>query len=146
MFVDREGGHPAATLDRCVVRRWTAPAAGRLEIRGQLAHRTEHGNGVRATLLSSRAGQLGQWSAHHGSVDTGPLETSIDAGDTIDFVVDFAGEIVHDEHAWPVTLRLRSETGEQDWDSARDFHGPQSSRWVDYVQALLMTNEFVFTD
>ncbi|MCH7728376.1 MAG: DUF1553 domain-containing protein, partial [Planctomycetes bacterium] len=32
VFVDGNGGHPAATLDRCAIRRWTSPVAGKIEI------------------------------------------------------------------------------------------------------------------
>ncbi|MCA9206980.1 MAG: DUF1553 domain-containing protein, partial [Planctomycetales bacterium] len=150
VFLDRQGGHPAATIERCAIRRWTAPVDGEVEIAGQLHHRPEPGNGVRARLVSSRHGVLGTWSAHHTSVDTGPVRTRVAAGDTIDFVVDFNGEILHDEHEWPVVIRHVAESPPNDavamWDSVQDFRGGRVDRWQAFLHALLMTNEFVFVD
>ncbi|MCA9228797.1 MAG: hypothetical protein KDA47_24440, partial [Planctomycetales bacterium] len=150
VFLDRQGGHPAATIERCAIRRWTAPVDGEVEIAGQLHHRPEPGNGVRARLVSSRHGVLGTWSAHHTSVDTGPVRTRVAAGDTIDFVVDFNGQILHDEHQWPVVIRHVAESPPNDavamWDSVQDFRGGRVDRWQAFLHALLMTNEFVFVD
>ena len=108
VFVDRNGGHPAATMDRCVIRRWTAPLSGKIAIAGALKHHSKEGNGVRARVVSSRAGVLGTYKAHHKEVATDGMTTAVEAGDTIDFVVDFDGHITHDEHEWPVVIRPHS--------------------------------------
>lgn len=145
VFVDRNGGHPAATMDRCVIRRWTAPVDAPITISGALKHLPKEGNGVRARVVSSRAGVLGSWKAHHKEVATDGMTTTVEAGDTIDFVVDFDGHIIHDEHEWPVVIR--SDKPAKTWGSQVDFRGGSKlDRWVEYVHALMMTNEFIFVD
>jgi hypothetical protein len=151
VFLDRVGGHPAATLDRCAIRRWTAPVAGTIEIAGLLKHVPAEGNGVRARIVSSHSGILGQWTVHHSEIAIDGIKTNVEQGDTIDFVVDFNGEILHDEHEWPVTIRLlpagnASGSSVAAWDSQKDFRGGQADPWTNYVHALLMTNEFIFVD
>ena len=151
VFIDRNGGHPAATLDRCAVRRWTAPRDGSFQVEGILRHVPEQGDGVRARLVSSRHGIVGTWSVHHGDVETSIDPLTLKAGDTIDLVVDFQGTILHDEHEWPISIRDTAAQPDGDltnavWNSQSGFHGEASDPWLDYVHSLLMTNEFVFID
>ena len=146
IFIDRRGGHPAATNDRCAIRRWQSTVRGELTITGTLAHRPEPGNGVRGRLVSSRHGLLGEWKVHNSEAVMEPLVIQVEPGDTLDFVVDFQGEITHDEHEWPITIRPVGVKGRQDWNSETDFSGGTADVWVRYVHALLMTNEFVFVD
>ena len=143
VFVDRKGGHPAATYDRCVIRRWTSPISGKIRLHGLLKHVPAEGNGVRGRLVSSRVGVLGEWKAHHSEATTSIETVEIQAGDTIDMVVDFQDQITHDEHLWH--LVIDANDGQQ-WDSRGDFRGQQADRWQMYIQALLMTNEFVYID
>jgi hypothetical protein len=147
VFIDHRGGHPAATNNRCAIRRWKSSIRGDLTMTGTLTHRPEAGNGVRGSIVSSRHGLLGQWKAHNSNTATGPVQTEVEPGDTIDFVVDFQGEIAHDEHEWPVTISTPSAAGQpQTWNSQHDFYIGPSDIWVNYVHALLMTNEFIFVD
>ena len=148
VFIDRNGGHPAATLERCAVRRWIAPAAGAVQISGELRHHPPQGDGVRARIVSSRHGLLGTWQAHHAKTVTAGIVTEVRAGDTIDFVVDFNSGILHDEHEWPVELKLAEAPveGPATWDSQADFRGAAADPWIDFVHALLMTNELVHVD
>ncbi len=143
VFVDRQGGHPAAHDDRAVIRRWVSPIAGQVNLQGTLQHVPTEGNGVRGRLISSRQGILGEWKVHHSEQTTrvGPIEVQV--GDTIDLVVDFQGHIVHDEHLWPIVI---SDDGGKAWDSQKGFQGDVTDRWQMYLQALLMTNEFIFID
>ena len=147
-FFDAKGGHPAEHADRCVIRRWTSPLTGKLGIRGELKHVPPEGNGVRARIISSRSGQLGDWKVHKSTATTGPFEIAVQTGDTLDFVVDFAGEITHDEHEWLIAIRpLDGPDASLVWNSQADFRGSGSvDRWSSLAQALLMTNEFVFVD
>ena len=88
-------------------------------------------------------GQLGEWRVHHNQAETVVKEFEVQAGDTVDLVVDFQGEITHDEHEW--TIRLSADNGRV-WDSVEQFRGPAADRWQQWVHALMMTNEFVFID
>ena len=143
VFVDRRGGHPAVSNDRCCIRRWVSPIAGTVTISGKLAHAPEPGNGVRARMISSKHGLLGEWSVDMAQATTGPFEIQVESGTTIDFVVDAQGHITHDEHEW--TLQIDASGGAS-WDSVRDFQGEPTNIWTDFAHALLMTNEFVFID
>ena len=62
--LNADGGHPARKF--AVVRRWTAPEAGTLHIRGFLKHPDKQGNGVRAHDFS-------QWSGTHQDLDRSQL-------------------------------------------------------------------------
>ncbi len=146
VFLDAKGGHPAEHADRPAIRRFVVPRNGKYTVSGAFKHVPEPGNGVRAKLVSSRSGQLGEWKVHKSSAQTGPFEVELESGDTLDFVVDFNGEILHDEHEWIIDIKL---AGAQPgvWNSEKEFRGAvQSDRWQMLVQALLMTNEFVFVD
>jgi hypothetical protein len=94
---------------------------------------------------------VGEWSLHHGNVETNVADLLVEAGDTIDFVVDFAGELTWDEFAWAPALRLTppeapDAQGSLDWDAARDFDRLRLDPWVRYAQVLLLSNEFVYVD
>lgn len=152
VFVDRSGGHPAEHPDRAVIRRWVSPLTGKVQISGKLIHKPSPGNGVRARFISSRAGQLGEWKAHASEASFGTLTTEVQTGDTVDLVVDFAGDITHDEHESPFEIRQMEDTAAQPntahvWNSEKDFRGGViTDRWQLLAHALLMTNEFVFVD
>jgi len=64
--------------------------------------------------------------------------------DTIDFVVEPGANDGFDAFSWSPTL-----SGIGSWQAAANFAGPPAaalSRMTMYVQALMMTNEFVFID
>jgi hypothetical protein len=77
------------------------------------------------------------------------------AAETLDFVVDCLMNDSHDDFSWPVVVELKvAEEGKQStrrFECAKDFRGPAPARTrlsplEQYVQALLMANEFVFID
>jgi mono/diheme cytochrome c family protein len=142
--LNAQGGHPGHDGAHAVIRRWVAPASMSVTVKGQLGHPAEQGDGVRGRLVSSRSGVLGEWSVRHGMsrTDVGPF--SVQKGDTLDFVVDPVTNDGYDAFAWAPTV-----TGVGSWDAATNFAGPPApplSRLTLYVQALMMTNEFVFVD
>ena len=97
--------------------------------------------------MSSRDGILGEWKVDQSETETPVKDVRIQAGQTIDFVVDWQGHITHDEFEWPVVIRLVDPNRQQkEWDSKTEFAGAGSDPWTDYVHALLMTNEFVFIE
>lgn len=150
VFHDKNGGHPASSDDRCVIRRWTSPVSGRIEIKSRLKHLPEPGNGVRGRIVSSTKGVLGEAKVDHSEAELNATSIEVEPGDTIDFAADWQGQILHDEHEWRITIRLidseelAASTNVQDWDAQRDFVGGGTDVWTDYVHALMMTNEFVF--
>lgn len=150
-ILSAEGGHPGNDHDHAVVRRWTAPAAGTLKIRGNLQHDSDQGDGVRAIVVSGRDGVCGDWTAHNQKASTAVDRVSVEVGETIDFVIDCRTNPGWDSFRWTVTLTLdpSPQNGSARWDSRTDFRGPLPSPldvWSRYAQALLMTNEFAYID
>jgi len=153
-----QGGHPGPDPARAAVRRFTAPAAGKLSIAGRLEHAAaEEGesDGVRGRIISSRHGALGTWLVAGEEVETNVEAVSVSVGDQIDFVVDCRENDANDGFRWPVTLQLvpAGPAGEpRQFRSAEEFTGPPVEQepallpWERLAQVLLMSNEFAFID
>jgi hypothetical protein len=154
------GGHPGRDLRHAAIRRWTSPIDGTLTIMGKLTHPSDQGDGVRAQIVSSREGLLGEWVAQHNSVETHVENVQVKRGDTLDFVVDCRTNDSFDSFAWAPVLRANRPDGPAtaalsqtlEWNAATDFetttptrHKPLT-RWEQYIQTLFMTNEFSFVD
>lgn len=145
-----EGGHPGNTRAHAVVRRWTAPHDATVKIGGQLRHEPEPGDGVRAFIVSSRQGMLKSVSVHKSKVEVAAANVQVQAGDTLDFVVDIGGSLNSDQFLWApvITTVAPSETV---WNARTDFDGPRTAPvlltpWEQYAQVLLLSNEFAFVD
>lgn len=154
VHVTSRGGHPGQDKQHAAVRRWVAPAAAEIEIRGDLGHPADQGDGVRGWIISSRQGALGEWSVKHGNRATNLNTVKVEPGETIDFVVDCLGSQDHDGFTWAPVIKTRQTAGSpasvvQVWHSANDFSGPAPPRldaWEQLAQTLLLSNEFVFVD
>ncbi|RYG34618.1 DUF1553 domain-containing protein, partial [bacterium] len=141
------GGHPGRDGDHAVIRRWTSPVSGTVSIIGFLEHGQQPGDGVRARIVSNRAGFLGEWGAHNGQTKTELKSVGVTKGEILDFIVDPVGGDNSDGFNWvPV---LRTVDGKQEWNALANFGPPAGghlSRLALYAQALMMTNEFMFVD
>jgi hypothetical protein len=121
------GGHPDV-LGRDVIRRWTAPADGRIAIVGNLSHGSPNGDGVRGRIVSSRSGKAGEWVAFNGGTDTPLNDLAVAQGDTIDFVTDCRTVHTSDSFNWPVTITLKAAGANDRITISKDsFHGPAES-------------------
>ncbi|MBX3437032.1 MAG: DUF1553 domain-containing protein [Planctomycetaceae bacterium] len=126
--VHANGGHPGNTREFSAIRRWVAPMDGAASVSGTLQHGSEHGNGVRGLIVSSRAGVIGEWTVHNGQAETTTSPVEIAAGDTIDFIADNNGDVTSDSFAWTVTVSVGSAAGGvQEFSSAAQFSGPPPS-------------------
>ncbi|MBI82602.1 MAG: hypothetical protein CMJ81_05345 [Planctomycetaceae bacterium] len=129
------GGHPGEQL--AVIRRWVAPRAGQLTISGRLVHKPGEGDGVQASVHSSRGGLAGQWTAQKSSTDTNIDSIHVQPGDTIDLVVDCRQDATFDTYDWEVQLQLKTEAGELLTTTSKEgFHGPQPA--VPLLPGLIM--------
>lgn len=151
-----DGGHPGNTLDHAVVRRWTAPVSGKVNIAGRITHEPEAGDGIMARVISSRHGLLGAWALHASEADANLFGIVVEAGDTIDFEVDVKGGLNSDQFLWAPTVThaapTEGETVAMVWDAKKEF-GPTVEvlpepmmPWEKYAQVLLASNEFLFVD
>ena len=152
VILNDSGGHAGNDQEHIAIRRWSARSDGAVTVRGKLEHPSENGDGVRARIVSSREGLLGEWIAQHNTVDTHTMTLSVEQGDTLDFLTDCRENPSHDSFQWRVTIRQvegadNQATGE--WKSQSGFHGPEPEPlgpWQRLAQTLMLTNEFIFVD
>jgi hypothetical protein len=142
------GGHAGNDVAHGVIRRWTAPQAGVVTISGTLSHRSPAGDGVHGRIVSSRQGELASWQAARLDAETKISGLAVEAGETIDFVVDCRADHNSDSFTWAPSIRM----GEEEWNAQSAFAGPAPkppsamTAWEKYVHVLLESNEFLFVD
>lgn len=149
LSVTVDGGHPGDQTTQCSVRRWTAPEAGKLIIAGQLKHPSDKGDGILASIVSSRRGVLASWTLKHGEQKTALELPRIEPQEKIDFLVGCRKTPSYDTYQWDLSLALETTAGWKHWSSKQDFHGPRPqplSLWAQLAQVLLMSNEFHYVD
>jgi hypothetical protein len=150
------GGHAGNDMAHSAIRRWVAPRDVTVRIAGDLRHGYVQGNGVNARIVSSRTGTIAHWAVHNSNAATNAPQIELKRSDTIDFVIDFAGDLGYDMFTWaPVITALGDvPAGEAArWSAADDFtgdaaaaHPPPLGPWEMYAHVLLSSNEFVFVD
>jgi hypothetical protein len=146
------GGHPGNDLKHAAIRRWTAPADGTISIGGELIHEPEPGDGIHASIVSSRKGELKNVTAHHSRADMSLSNFAVEKDDTIDFIVDIRENLNNDQFLWSPIIAFKSTNDLALFDATHDFHGPRAPQlnllqpWAQYAQALLLANEFSFVD
>ena len=142
------GGEAGEQQNQAVIRRWTSPLTGKVNIDGTLRHgqpAVPYGDGVRGRVVSSRHGEIASWSVNGSSADTKLNGIAFEKGDTSDFIVDGRMDPENDTFGWAPSLT----SGAQTWSARNDFVGPAPeplSVWARYAQVLLQTNEFAFVD
>jgi hypothetical protein len=158
VYLEAIGGHPGNDHAHAVVRRWTASQPGLISIASELIHRHEVGDGVAAWIASSRGGILKSAKVHNRTESMSVDSCSIEAGDTIDFIVDIAEQLNTDQFEWAPVIQWKQpssakasseEIGTVTWDSHRDFTKTTSFSLKPLEQlahSLLMSNEFIFVD
>ena len=121
-FLNHTSGH-TASQGFSPIRRWTSPITGKIQIKGNLQHPSDNGDGVRLTLYSSRLGQAGQWSAKTGGADYDVI-VDVEAGDRIDAVVDMVENYTSDSFSNVYTITQLESDIATVWVSDKEFHGP----------------------
>ena len=123
VILNAGGGHPGGQF--AAIRRWTAPADGDVQISGSLGHSSENGDGVRGRIVIRERELLGDWSIHHGSVETDCDRTTVMAGESVDFVVDARTHETSDSFTWRARVVLmRTDGSSETCESQSQFHGP----------------------
>jgi len=146
------GGHPGNDRAHACIRRWTAPRALTLNIQSTLVHEPEPGDGIRAFIVSSRAGVLNSTVIHHQKEQPGVAEIHVQAGETIDFVVDIREQLNSDQFLWSIEVRETASTPPASpvvWSSTADFPktpNPELTPLQQLAHILLCSNEFLFVD
>ncbi|MCY2981087.1 MAG: PSD1 and planctomycete cytochrome C domain-containing protein [Planctomycetota bacterium] len=154
-----EGGHPGNGLAQCTILRWVSPFTGSVSIEGDIKHASDQGDGVQARIVSSKSGNLGNWTAKNNKVTTSVTTVDVAIGDTIDFVVDCGASLDYDSYQWRPRVRVISSTSQDVkanfvWNASKEFEkssakllpSPKLDAWVQLAQVLLLSNEFAFVD
>jgi hypothetical protein len=151
------GGHPGKDRQHAAIRRWIAPVDGVVTVSGTLGHASPDGDGVQAYAVSSRAGEVGRWSAKTNRVETAAARVMVRKGDTLDFIVACGDNPNSDAFTWAPVIQFGGaagarSSGVKEWSAEIDFRGPPGepsaplTAWERYAQILLLSNEFVFVD
>ncbi len=150
------GGHPGAGIGQAAIRRWIAPYDGEFNVGGEISvGKQSTGDGVRARLISSKSGLIGEWIADNCTAKTELKNISIKAGEILDFAVDCRETTTADGFRWVPAIQfvVRAEKAPKNvqtvWDAQVDFKAPPPPKLQPLEQmahALLMTNEFLFVD
>jgi Protein of unknown function (DUF1553)/Protein of unknown function (DUF1549)/Planctomycete cytochrome C len=152
-YLSSEDGHAPNDKLMAVVRRFTAPFAGEFNLQGQMGHRNENGDGVRASIWLGDQ-RLFLETQKKNDRPYGPLGGHVEAGQVIDFVMSPGDSSSWDSFYWRVGIQLVAADGRVlETESAKHFSGPYDSptnqplsRLAQLAQALLMSNEFAFVD
>ncbi len=148
------GGHPGTTAFS-PVRRWVSPVDGVIQVSGSLGHGSPAGDGVRAWVLHSRLGALGEWKAHNTNTDTTLARIEVKRGDVLDLGVDCQRDENSDSFNWSPTVSLLTagkSVGRSVWSAQENFAGPfkpaqaADRALTSLCQALLSANEFLYVD
>ena len=144
------GGHAGNDLAHAAIRRWVAPKSMHVRLTATLSHPSPEGDGVHGVLYSSRHGLLGASVVHNSSGWTHFAEIDVEAGDTLDFIVDRREQLNHDEFDWKIDIKdLSGSEGASHWNAEHDFRGKRADAlnpWEQLAQVLLASNEFLFVD
>ncbi|MFN0078538.1 MAG: DUF1549 and DUF1553 domain-containing protein [Prosthecobacter sp.] len=152
-----DGGHPGNDRKHAVVRRWIAPAGGSYDLHSTLIHEPEVGDGIRGFLSHSRLGKLRSTTLLGSKADLQLDAIAFQAGDTFDFIVDIGNGLNSDQFLWSlkITPSVTTITGaggdspNDTWDAKKDFSTllkSQLNAWEQFVQVLMLSNEFMFVD
>lgn len=149
------GGHPGNDRQHAVVRRWIAPADGSYAVKSTLLHEPAPGDGIRSFISHSQQGRLHAGKLHQGRAELNFDTLSFKAGDTLDFIVDIGDVLNSDQFLWSTRISNTATVGaggdEQPdtWDTEKDFYAQPKSQldaWDQFVQVLMLSNEFMFVD
>ncbi|MDB6016991.1 MAG: Protein of unknown function (DUF1553)/Protein of unknown function (DUF1549)/Planctomycete [Pedosphaera sp.] len=136
------------------IRRWTAPRDGFISIEGTLIHAGNNGDGIQGVLISSRLGELGNWTALKNQSPTKLPRVQVKRGDALDFVTACRTSPNGDTFKWAPIIKMEAAPNQAkeaivDWNAQRDFSGDQTrhlNSWEKIAQVLLETNELTFVN
>ncbi|MEM6364438.1 MAG: PSD1 and planctomycete cytochrome C domain-containing protein [Planctomycetota bacterium] len=149
----KRNGHPGPTSNHSVVRRWFSPIAGRVTISGIVGHQKQMGDGVIA-VIHAGGKQIFREKQKSNRRPIRNLTARVKAGDAVDFIVAPGKTTNHDSFFWEINLGVTGDDGQRvEASSQSDFGGPNVNaapegltRWEQFAQVLLLSDEFAFVD
>lgn len=99
---------------------------------GSLSRPAANGDGVRARVVSSRRGVLGEWTVLTGGGETVLPAFDVQTAEILDLVVDCVGTVESDSFAWSAVLTLTAEDGTRlgEWKSESALTAPTTDPGV----------------
>jgi len=152
--ITREGGHPADGDHGVVVRRWTSPYDGSLNLTGSVGRPSDQGDAINA-IVQVRGDTVWQEKIPTGDRSYESIETEIRRGDVVDWIVHSDATLSHDGFRCSTRLSITPANGTATItvNAADEFSGPYTStpvRSLDRIeqlaQVLFLSNEFLFVD
>ena len=151
-------GHPGSKWP--VVMQWTSPFEKELiRIRGTVKRSNEAGNGIRAWIISNRAGKVREQLLKPVDSVEMSAELEVSQNEVLSFVIESENQDTNsDGFTWvPVIERIDQLTGQATviTKADTDFCGPEGwplkrpkpqSTLSQFAQVLMMSNEFQFVD
>ena len=131
VLLNAQGGHPG-DVQHAAIRRFHVPAVGRMAVSGSLSRPASNGDGVRARVVSSRRGVLGEWTVVTGSGETVLPAFDVQTAEVLDLVVDCVGTVESDSFAWSAVLTLTGQDGARlgEWKSESALTAPTTDPGV----------------
>ena len=157
--ISNKGGRTARQL--ALVRRWTAPLAGTVDLRAELVHHGKEAAGVTCRVVHHRSGQsdavVGEWTTAGGHLMTERKGVAVKTGDILDFITVNRDGTASEAFTWAPTIIMpdREMPGmpsmPRRWDARGDFIDPAKmpqpiGPWQSLAQALLLANEAAWVD
>ena len=151
--LDAMGGDSGVTSAMSSIRRWVAPLDGEINITAELSHTAAKTEGVIARIISSRAGELGEWKAKAQSLCTDLTKIEVKKGDTLDFIVSSQTDKDAGPYQWSPSIVMPSADMPampgmaKRWDARVDFANPKAPQkpltaWEELCQTILLSPEF----
>ena len=158
LFMGAGSGHPGSKWP--VVMQWTSPFEKELiRIRGTVKRSNEAGNGIRALIISNRAGKVREQLLKPVDSVEMSAELEVSQNEVLSFVIESENQDTNsDGFTWvPVIERIDQLTGQATviTKADTDFCGPEGwplkrpkpqSTLSQFAQVLMMSNEFQFVD
>ena len=119
-----------------------------IQLQSHLVHDATPGDGIRAFIISSRTGLLQSATIHQKTMELNVDSLTVEAGDTLDFVVDIDKVLNSDQYLWTATIQDRTPQPTT-WNSQADFPTNEVNRltpWEQLAHVLICANEFLFVD
>ena len=149
-----DGGRAMTGTNVVLVRRWVAPAAGKVRLDGEFKLKDPTA-AASAVVVSSVRGVLDAWDHDADGVHTETDDVTVASGEALDFFVEPAADKPGGvEYDWRFTVEAVDSPamGRMVWNSTGHFDGPPPppakalTVREQFAQVLLMTNEFATLD
>lgn len=160
-FASVDGGRPGPNDKQMLVRRWTATEAGLYMFKAtlELKRGSARSDGITAWVVTDRQGVVKRFNVKTRPAKVRIERVTLEEGEQVDFVIYCGRNNNEDEFRWPVEVwKVRNAKqgggliGVREWPSVAAFEQaspswlPPMGPWEQLVQAMMISNEFMFVD